>query len=117
MTTRSTNGRTTPRKTKVGIDLDKIDNEATDKAPFTFRHGGKEWTLGSAQDMDFFDIVEYGSSPAGQAVLICKLLGDQLEEFRAVGPIPARKINALMDAYQEHYGLPSPGEASALPTS
>jgi hypothetical protein len=116
MTTRSTNGRTTPRKTKVGIDLDKLENEGN-STPFTFRHGGKEFTLGDPDDVDFFDIVEYGSTPAGNAMLICKLLDDQLDAFRAAGPIPKRKIDALMEAYSNHYGMATPGEASALPTS
>jgi hypothetical protein len=111
---RTPNRRTTAPKTKVSLDLDKLESEGKfeEVGPFTFRHGGKVFTLGSPDDIDLFDIVEFGASAAGNAVIFSRMLGDQYDDLRAIGPMPARKVNAVMEAWQEHYGV-NQGESPA----
>lgn len=110
---RSTNGRTTAPKTKVSIDLDKLEREGEQPDPFTFRHGGKQFTLADPAEIDYRDIVEMGDNPMGQALIIKRLLGDQYAVLVDAGPLPQWKIEPLLGKWYEHYGLPTPGEAAA----
>lgn len=117
--TRSTSKRTTAPKAKVGLDLDKLEREGAQPEPFTFRHGEKVFTLPDPLEIDYKDIVELGSTGEfGQALMTARLLGnEQYEALIKAGPLPQWKIEPLLDAWAEHYGVPSPGEASASRTS
>jgi hypothetical protein len=117
MTATRSNGRTTPRKTKVGLDLDKLEREGATPEPFTFRHSDTVFTLADPLEMDYRDIVEMAENSMGQSLLIRRLLGDQYETLTGIGPLPQWKIEPLVDAWMGHYGLTSPGEANASPAS
>lgn len=112
---RATSKRTTAPKTKVGFDLDKLEREGEQPEPFTFRHGGKVFTLSDPAEIDYRDIVELGSAGGyGNAVMVARLLGDeQYQELVDAGPLPQWKVEPLIDAWTAHYGLPSLGEAAA----
>jgi hypothetical protein len=111
------NKRTTPPKAKVGLDLDKLEREGEQPEPFTFRHGGKVFTLADPAEIDYSDIVELGANPAANAIMIARLLGDDYQALKSAGPLPQWKIEPLLDAWMQHYGMPSPGEAPASPAS
>ena len=118
MTSPRSNGRTTPRKARVDFDLDKLEREGDLPDPFTFRMGDEVFTLADAGEIDYHDIVDMGTNPMAQAVMIARLLGDeQYAKLRAKGPLPQWKAELLMEKWQEHYGIPSPGEAAASSTS
>jgi hypothetical protein len=113
---RATSRRTTAPKPRVDFDLDKLEREGDQPEPFTFRHGGREFTLADPVEIDYRDIVEMGESALGQALIIKRLLGeDQYEALVEAGPLPQWKIEPLLRAWQEHYGQPSLGEAAASP--
>ena len=112
---RATSKRTTAPKTKVALDLDKLEREGEQPEPFTFRHHDRVFTLSDPFEIDYKDIVELGSTGEfGQALMIRRLLGEeQYDALVKAGPLPQWKIEPLVDAWTEHYGMPGPGEASA----
>lgn len=109
---RGPTGRTTAPKTKVSLDLDQVDNEGAPIEPFTVRLKGNVFTFADPGDMDYFELTSTAMTPDGETSLLRKVLGDQYDDFRAVG-VTTRQIMRLMVAWRDHYGMLDPGEAGA----
>jgi hypothetical protein len=71
----------------VVLDLDTLERENA-PLPFTFRHAGRRYMLRDPQDVDY------------------------QEEFFAAS-MASWKMKALMDRYQQHYGLSDPKAPAA----
>jgi hypothetical protein len=103
---------TQPEPDRVAFDLDALEREGGSPMPFDIRLDGKRFMLSDPKEIDWQDL------------LYC--MRDPVLFFRRVVPaedhsaffsakLPSWKMNALMEAYQKHYGLGSPGEMGALP--
>jgi hypothetical protein len=106
------NKRTTPPKTKVSLDLDKLDAEGDAADPFTVRVNGNVFTFADPGDMDYFELTSTAKTPEGEESLLRKVLGDQYDDFVAAGPT-TRQVMKLFVAWRDHYGMLDPGEAPA----
>lgn len=95
----------------VTINLDALEREGDQPEPFTFQHDGRRYTLTDPRDVDWQDIVAALSNPFlfFKATMTAE---DQLVFLST--KLPARKLNALIDRYVEHFGLPQVGESTAL---
>lgn len=97
---------------RAAMDLDALEREGGPRAPFDFMLDGKRFLLADPQELDWQDVISAMSNP----VMFFRLVlppEDHVAFFKT--KIPGWKMNKLMEAYQTHYGLPSPGEAGALP--
>jgi hypothetical protein len=96
---------------KAALNLDILERE-NPKAPFDFVHHGRRYLLSDPQEIDWQRLLVAMRNP----VLFVRLVlpPDDHREFFGTD-LPAWKMNALMKAYQEHYGLPAAGEADGLP--
>jgi hypothetical protein len=103
----------TPGKApKAAMNLDELEREGGPRQPFDFVLDGKRYLLADPQELDWQDVISAMSNP----VMFFRLVlppEDHVTFFRA--KIAGWKMNALMGSYQTHYGLPSQGEAGALP--
>lgn len=95
----------------VALNLDTLDREARPE-PFSVVHGGKPYTFIDPEDIDWRDLLRALNEPS--AFFDLTLPADKTKQFSAV-KLPGWKLNALMKAYLEHYGIPSSPEARALP--
>lgn len=100
------------RRSTGAFDLDALEREGQTKAPFKFKHGGKTFTLSDPAELDLRDIVAVGQNPAAEPWLLAKLMGDQYGEVVAAGPLPQWKIQPMLQAYFDHYGI-DPGKSVA----
>lgn len=96
---------------EVSLDLDTVEREGA-KPPFTFTHAGRRWMLSDPQDLDWKKLLVAMGDP--EFFLRQILPADDREEFFRVD-MPTWKLNLLMTRYQEHYGLPNPGNAGGSP--
>ncbi|MFG3710883.1 hypothetical protein [Micromonospora sp. NPDC047730] len=99
-------------RTDVALDLDTLEREGA-KDPFTFRHGGKRFMMSDPQEIDWQKLLVALRDPVFFMTLA--LPADDREEFFSLD-MPSWKMNRLVKAYSEHYGLPSPGEAAGSPS-
>lgn len=115
----ATNGRPTAKaapaieKTKVTLDLDALEREGAVDEPFTFRYKERDYEMIDPQEIDWQDLLSGLRNP-GLFVRFAMSNEDQKNFFGE--RVPAWKMNALMQAYQEHFGLPDLGNANALRT-
>lgn len=98
---------------KVGLDLDVLEREGDIAEPFTFQHDGDTYTMLDPQEIDWQDLLSGLRNPA--LFIRFALPVDQQRTFFGKR-IPSWKMNKLMAAYQQHYGIPDLGNASALRT-
>jgi hypothetical protein len=102
-----------PQKKKV-FNLNAIEAEGGDE-PFEVELGDRTYTLLDVKDMDINDIEDVhlkalaGNFRASVEMLVAE---EDREDFFSNRLTP-RKMEALMEAYNAHFGLPSPGEARA----
>lgn len=108
--------RTTPKTTKVSLDLDKLDREGGEPDVYTVRFKGKVFTLAGPGDMPYFDVSGLQRDAEGEKQFLTKLLGDQLDDFIACEP-SVEQVMHIFESWREHYELPTPGEAPGSPTS
>lgn len=96
----------------AALDLDKIEREGGSPKPFDFVLDGKRYVMSDPQEIDWQDLLSAMSNP----VMFFRLVlppDEQNEFFRT--RLSAWRMNKLMTAYQDHYGLPSQGNPGALP--
>jgi hypothetical protein len=98
---------------KVGIDLDALEREGQVPEAFVFNHDGVSYTLLDPQEIDWQDLLAGLRNPA--LFIRFALPIDQQRDFFSKR-VPSWKMNRLMQAYQDHYGLPDLGNVSALRT-
>lgn len=114
-----TQGKESPRQDQdrsaptesVSINLDELERENPTE-PFVFIHKGKRYLASDPQDIDWQALLRALSDP----VLFFRLVlpADDVQQFLDT-TMPGWKMNMLMERYRQHYGLPGPGEANALP--
>jgi hypothetical protein len=93
------------------LDLDKLEREGAPK-PFDFVLDGHRYLMSDPQEVDWQDMLAALQNP----VMFFRLVlpaDDQQQFFRT--KLPAWRMNKLMQAYQDHYGLPSAGNVGGLP--
>jgi hypothetical protein len=96
----------------VALDLDALERDGGTPVPFAFLHNGKRYLLSDPQEVDWQKLLVIMTNPVRFLQLV--LPAEDHTEFFGTS-MPAWKLNALMDAYIKHYGLPSPGEATGSP--
>ncbi len=100
-----------PTAGPAALDLDKLDREGA-PGPFDFVLEGRRYIMSDPQDVDWQDLLSAMQNP----VMFFRLVlpaDDQTAFFTT--RLPAWKMNKLMSAYQDHYGLPSAGNVNGLP--
>lgn len=93
------------------FDLDALEREGGAPAPFQFVHKGKTYTMLDPQEIDWQDLLQGFRNPA--LFVRFAMPVDQQRDFFGTR-VEAWKMNALMQQYQKHYGLPDLGNANAL---
>lgn len=93
----------------VVLDLDTLERENA-PAPFTFRHSGRRYLLRDPQDIDWQELI-LAIQDSFQFFRSVLPADDQQEFFTA--PMASWKMKALMERYQDHYGLPDPKALAA----
>lgn len=104
----SDNG-TTP---KAALNLDALEREGGTRIPFDVVINGRRFVMADPKEIDWQDLLVAMRNPVMFIRMI--LPPDDHRDFFAA-KIPSWKMDALIVAYQQHYGLPDPGEANALP--
>lgn len=95
----------------VALNLDTLEREGA-KGPFIFTHAGRRWMMSDPQAVDWQKLLRALRDPV--FFLHQVLPADDRDSFFDT-EMPIWKLNALMSAYQQHYGLPEPGNASGSP--
>lgn len=98
---------------KLGLDLDVLEREGEVPEPFTFVYDGKTYRMKDPQEIDWQDLLAGLRNPA-LFIRFAMDLEDQRDFFGK--RIPSWKMNKLMQAYQDHFGIPDLGNVSALRT-
>jgi hypothetical protein len=88
----------------VVLDLDTLERE-NPPAQFYFRHDGHRYLLVDPQEVDWQDlIIAIGNTYRFFQIVVPA--DDQDQFFHT--KMPSWKMKALMERYQQHYGLPDP---------
>jgi hypothetical protein len=95
----------------VGLNLDTLEREGS-KGPFVFLHGGRRFVMTDPFEIDWKDLINALSNPF---VFIRNCMSVSDHEAFIAGFCPTWKMNAIVDAYLKHHGLPTVGELGALP--
>jgi hypothetical protein len=103
----------TPKTPKLGLDLDALEREGETPEPFTFQYDGKTYTMKDPQEIDWQDLLSGLRNPA-LFIRFAMEVEDQREFFGK--RVASWKMNKLMQAYTEHFGIPDLGNVSALRT-
>lgn len=104
-----------PRKTtttdtaKVHINLDTFEDEKGLVEDFAFVLNGRRIVMTNPRDVAWQDLAELDDPYALADICMSKEDG----EFFLAQRMKARKLEALMQAFQKHYGLGSRGNARA----
>lgn len=98
---------------EVSLDLDALERDGEVPGPFTFQYKTQQYAMTDPQEIDWQDLLSGMRNPA-LFVRFAMKLSDQKRFFQT--PMPAWKMNKLMQAYTDHFGLPDLGNASALRT-
>lgn len=97
-------------KTNHAFNLDALEREG-DPAPFEFILNDRAFEMSDPQEVDWQDITAAMTNPYMFFKLVLPA-ADQQEFFAA--KLPSWKLSKLMEAYQDHYGLPSAPNAVGL---
>ncbi len=93
----------TPDKpTPPSLNLDKLEREGAQADPFVFILGGKRITMIDASDIEWQTLLDATSQPRK---LLRLILRDEDQETFFAANVPSWKLNALMGAYFEHFGV------------
>lgn len=107
-------------KKRVNLDLDALDREhvrtlPAKKDPFVVNLGGKELTFADPVELDASLLMVLFESPIR---FFKGTLGEDdyrhmLDQFNTPGALPGYKMRALMEQYQDYYGLDDAGNVGA----
>jgi hypothetical protein len=96
------------------LNLDDLER-SDDPGPFPVTFGGRTYELLDPNGVSWRDLTDDSES---RIPLIRSVAEDQREDFTAAfRDLPAWKATKLVEAYNDHYKLPSVGEGDASPTS
>lgn len=96
----------------AALDLDNLEREGGVASVFDFIHNGRRWILSDPQEVDWQKLILAMSNPVRFLQMV--LPPEDHNSFFST-PLPTWKMNKLMDAYLQHYGLPGVGDQAALP--
>lgn len=97
-------------ESRPALDLDKLEREGA-VGPFDFQLEGKRYIMSDPQEVDWQDLLSAMQNPTMFFRLVLPT-DDQQEFFRT--RLPSWKMRKLMESYQDHYGLPTAGNAGGL---
>lgn len=100
-------------KNPASLDLDALEREGDVPGPFTFVLDGETYTMVDPQEVDWQDLLSGLRNPA---LFIRYAMSIEAQKKFFGKRVPAWKMNKLMGAYTEHFGLPDLGNANALRT-
>ena len=93
----------------VTLDLDTLEREGDIRPPFVFRLKGRKYAMVDRQNIDWQDIIhamrnpisfiKFAMSPADHAHFLAQ-------------SVPLWQMEALMERYFKHFGIPLPGEVN-----
>lgn len=105
---------------RVNLDLDALDREHVrtlpeKRAPFAVRIGGKVVEFKDAVEIDSILLMNLLATPSTffRTTLTEDNYKHVMEVFRTPGQFPGYKMRALMESYQEYYGLDDQGNVVA----
>lgn len=94
------------------LNLDTLVREGGQPTVFDFMHHGKRYLLSDPQEVDWQKLILAMSNPVRFIQMV--LPPEDHQEFFSQ-PLSGWKMNALMDSYMKHYGLPSVGDLPVMP--
>lgn len=97
------------QRPNAALDLDSLEREGGTPPIFDFIHNGRRYILSDPQEVDWQALIMAMSNPVRFLQMI--IPPEDHEAFFST-PLPTWKMNALMDRYMKHYGLPAPGEVA-----
>lgn len=100
------------QRPSAALDLDALEREGGTPPVFDFIHSGRRYILSDPQEVDWQSLILAMSNPVRFLQMV--IPPEDHDSFFS-SPLATWKMNALMDRYLKHYGLPTPGEAGALP--
>lgn len=101
-----------PGPNSVTLDLDAIERPDP-PGKFSFKHKGYTYVANDPQEIDWQKLLLAMTNP----VVFFKLVLQEEDVTRFLTSLmPTWKMRILMTEYREHYGIPEPGEADALPS-
>ncbi len=105
------NGTNPAEQPPAALDLDTLEREGGSPIPFVFQLAGKRYLLADPKEADWQELVSGLTNPY---IFFKTMLppDDQRTFFET--KLSSWKLNALIEAYIKHYGLPPVGESDAL---
>ncbi len=100
-------------KPDLTLNLDALEREGEVPGPFTFQADGDTYQMLDPKEVDWQDLLAGMRNPA--LFVRFAMPVEQQKKFFALR-IPGWKMNALMQAYQDHFDIPDLGNAYALRT-
>jgi len=98
----------------VSLNLDTLQREGEPREPFSLVLGGKRYVFGDVQDVDWQQVIAALRNPY---LFFRGIITEKDQDEFFAQKMPTWKMNKLMESYLEHYGMPTSGEAPALPIS
>lgn len=95
----------------VSIDLDALEREGA-ALPFDFVLGGRRYLMSDPKEVDWQDLISAMANPLMFFRLV--LPPEDRSEFFTT-KLATWKMDKLINAYLEHYGLPNLPNAAGLP--
>lgn len=99
---------------KIGLNLDSVERDGV-VDPYVIVLNGKRYVLTDVQECDYRELLTVQRAMMGgepEKALEILISDEDKAEFFA-NKLPNWKVEKLMRGYNEHYGLPTPGEAPA----
>lgn len=101
------------------LDLTQLENEAVAEAalePFVLTlKDGTDVNLPHPEDLDFEDLMNFDMDRPG--LVLKTLMGEDNFTKFTEGGVKLRTLKAIIERYNEHFGLTKPGEAGASPST
>lgn len=89
------------------FDLDALEVEEENGAPFTFTYKGDTYSMPTAQAMPWQDQMALETATAAESMRL--ILGDDQYERLSKQPMSTARMAKLIEAWSKHQGL-KPGE-------
>lgn len=96
-----------PGKPKALFKLDDLENDRTSE-PFIFEYQETTFELLDPKDIDWQDLMVAQENPR---LMIHVIMPEAQRPIFLEKKLPMRKLEALLTRWQQHFGLPSAGEA------
>lgn len=100
-----------PSQNKIAMNLDTIEREGGPLEPFVVVVGGREVSFTDAAELDWQVLAGMGPYD-----FFTYCLSDEDREYVLTQPLKGWQINAMLKAYQKHFGLGEPGNAAGSRT-